>query len=156
MELVPLDDLRVVNSDTPQYASYAKRLLAFIIDIVLAYAVGIVAVIPFIGLEDLGLAFFKDKVVAELVYVVAAFSGMAFYFVYMESSARQATWGKYWLGLKVCDLYHRRIDVGQAILRHLARIGSFFTCYIGFLIIFFNRQRRTLPDYVASTLVLNR
>ena len=78
------------------------------------------------------------------------------YFAYMESSARQATWGKYWLGLKVLNTQQEQISFGKASLRHLGRVACFFTLYVGFLIVFFTAKRQTLADIIAQTLVIKR
>jgi len=156
MELAPLDDLRNLDSFLPDYAGKGWRLLAFIIDMFLGYALGVLLVVPFIIMEEMGYKILSDNAEMEVFYTMIFFLAMSVYFAYMESSPRQATWGKYWLGMRVCDANYIPLTFGRAFARNVAKIGCFFTCYIGFLVIFFTPKSQTLADLVASALVVKR
>jgi uncharacterized RDD family membrane protein YckC len=139
------------------YAGFGGRLAAAIIDGIL---VGIV----------------NGAITFMLVFLVAAskagqpgeaaVAGMQFlsniiglvigvsYFAGMESSANQATLGKMALGLKVVDLHGRRISFGRAVGRYFAKLLSFITCLIGYIMIFFTEKRQGLHDMIAGTLVV--
>jgi uncharacterized RDD family membrane protein YckC len=78
------------------------------------------------------------------------------YYVTLESSAKQGTWGKQIVGLKVTDLEGRRIGVGLAIGRFFARYLSACTCGIGYLLPLFTKKRQTLHDLICGCLVLNK
>lgn len=76
------------------------------------------------------------------------------YNVFMISSARQATLGKMAMGLKVTDLYGKRITVGQAFGREFGKILSGLILMIGYIMAGFTAKKQALHDMLASTLVL--
>lgn len=77
------------------------------------------------------------------------------YFGAMESSGMQATLGKRMLGMKVVDKRGYRLSFGHAVGRHFAKILSYITLFIGFLIVGFDQKKRALHDHVAGTLVIS-
>ncbi|MFM7290158.1 MAG: RDD family protein [Planctomycetia bacterium] len=80
----------------------------------------------------------------------------AIYYVGLEASAKQGTWGKQIVGLKVTDIEGRRIGVGRAIGRLFARYLSICTCGIGYLLPLFTKNRQTLHDLICGCVVLNK
>lgn len=76
------------------------------------------------------------------------------YFALMESSGWQATLGKRVCGLRVTDLEGNRISFGRASGRYFAKILSWITLYIGYLMIAFTEKKQGLHDILAGTLVL--
>jgi uncharacterized RDD family membrane protein YckC len=76
------------------------------------------------------------------------------YHALFESSASQATPGKQALGLKVTDIYGRRISFGRAAARTLAKILSAITIGIGYVMAAFTLRKQALHDFVAETVVL--
>ncbi len=72
----------------------------------------------------------------------------------MNSGSRQATLGKYWMGLKVTNLFGERISFGQATGRYFAKFLSTFALFVGFFIAAFSKRRQALHDMVAGTLIL--
>lgn len=78
------------------------------------------------------------------------------YYVVLDSSKKQGTWGKQIVGLKVADLEGRRISVGRAIGRFLARYLNVCTCGIGFLLPLFTQKRQTLHDLICGCIVVNK
>jgi uncharacterized RDD family membrane protein YckC len=83
--------------------------------------------------------------------------GLVLWWLYhasFESSTAQGTLGKQALGLKVTDLYGRRISFGRASGRTLAKILSTVTLLIGFVMAAFTLRKQALHDFVAETVVL--
>ncbi|HVW96498.1 MAG TPA: RDD family protein [Mucilaginibacter sp.] len=76
------------------------------------------------------------------------------YHIIMESSVKQATYGKQLLKIKVCDLSGERITLARAIGRNLAKAFSVLTFFTGYLISFFNKKQQCLHDMIAGTLVM--
>jgi uncharacterized RDD family membrane protein YckC len=72
----------------------------------------------------------------------------------MESSPLQATVGKMAMRLKVVDLEGRRLSLGRATARFLAKGLSTFSLGIGYVIVGFDAQKKALHDRIAGTLVL--
>lgn len=89
-------------------------------------------------------------------FVVVAGLVETAYFAFLESSTYQGSLGKLAMGLKVTDLEQRRIALGKAILRRVARTVTGFTLGIGFLMVLWTRRRQTLHDLMVGTLVTRR
>ena len=135
----------------PQYfAAPDVRLLAVIIDYFLIFA--IYCVIATI------VVFFIDE---KQLRILASVSGLAvipvaktIYSIFMESSARQGTWGKILMGQKVCDEKGNPISLGRSIIRNLSKITGILTFGIGFLMGFFGKRQQCLHDRIAGTIVI--
>lgn len=80
----------------------------------------------------------------------------AIYYVSLDASAKQGTWGKQIVGLKVADLEGRRISVGRAIGRFFAHYLTICTCGIGMLLPLFTQKRQTLHDLICGCIVVNK
>lgn len=78
------------------------------------------------------------------------------YFAYMESSPRQATFGKAALGLMVIDGGGHRISFLRATGRWLGKLISWATLGIGFYLIGFTERKQGLHDIIADTCVVYR
>lgn len=78
------------------------------------------------------------------------------YFAIMESSWRQATWGKFIVGIKVTDLEGQRISFGKATLRHFLRYVSAVLLGLGYLMVAFTKKKQALHDILAGCLVVRR
>lgn len=74
----------------------------------------------------------------------------------MESSRRQATIGKRWMGMKVTDLQGERISFLQATGRHLAKYLSALPFFLGFIAALFSSRGQALHDRLAKTRVVKR
>ena len=80
----------------------------------------------------------------------------AVYYVVLETSPKQATWGKQIVGIKVTDLSGNRITIGRAIGRYFAKILTGLTCGIGLLMPLFTERKQTLHDMIAGCLALKK
>jgi uncharacterized RDD family membrane protein YckC len=80
----------------------------------------------------------------------------SFYLAVMESSPLQGTLGKKALGLYVSDIEGRRLTLGRAIGRTLAKYLSSMTFGIGYIMCGFTRKKQALHDMIAGCLVLRR
>ena len=125
------------------YAGFWVRFLAYVVD---SLIVGIAFFLIVLLLGAMGLELFG----AELVFLLLGI----LYWAFMQSSARQATYGKSLVGLKVTGLAGERISVGRALAREAAKIVSTLTLLIGFIIAGFTRRKQALHDFVASTYVV--
>ncbi|MBI3968819.1 MAG: RDD family protein [Chloroflexi bacterium] len=76
------------------------------------------------------------------------------YYAGMESSARQATFGKSALGVKVTGLHGNRISFWRDSVRFFARIPSMLLLFTGFLAIAFTAKKQGLHDKIAGCLVV--
>ena len=150
---------------TPQYSAYAgfwRRFAAAMIDGILMsivnqilYAVtGVNNRMQEVLLED-------PSDYSGLISVAGPSWAMGFaiqlaYFVYFESSERQATFGKQAMGLIVTDMNGNRIDMGKAVVRYLSKIVSAVVILIGYLMQPFTEKKQALHDIIAGTLVFKK
>jgi len=136
---------------TPQYfAGLDQRLLASALD---WFIISCICIVPALLAALL--------VSGQGVVMIIAFSLLAIvplvnfvYHIVMESSPKQATYGKQILRIKVCDMEGNPIDAGKAIGRNVCKLLSDFTFGIGYLISFFNKKQQCLHDMMAGTLVV--
>jgi uncharacterized RDD family membrane protein YckC len=79
------------------------------------------------------------------------------YFAGMESSERQATFGKTVMSLRVTNYEGQRISFGHATGRFFAKIVSGLIPFaIGYIMAAFTEKKQALHDLIAGTLVLKR
>ncbi|AKD03622.1 RDD family protein [Pontibacter korlensis] len=77
------------------------------------------------------------------------------YYTLLESSQKQATIGKFTLGLRVTDLRGKPITFVQANLRYFCKLLSLVPLGLGFLLMVNSRRSQMLHDYFARALVVN-
>lgn len=135
------------------YAGFWKRFAASIIDGVILMVCGLI-IGGFIG--------FAYRFTAGTSVGAGALGNLGgiilgwLYFAIMESSSTQGTLGKMALGIKVTNLSGDRISFGRATGRHLGKIISAFTFFIGYLMVAFTSRKQGLHDMIAGCLVVNR
>ena len=79
------------------------------------------------------------------------------YFAGMESSARQATFGKSVMSLRVTNYEGQRISFGHATGRFFAKIISGLIPFgIGYIMAGFTEKKQALHDLIAATVVLKK
>lgn len=128
------------------YAGFWARFAALLVDsailviIMVGVAIAIAAVLPGEAAVLIG------QVVIFMVYLL--------YWPVMESSSRQATFGKSIVGIKVTDLNGARLSFVRAFLRNLAKIVSAIPADIGFLLAAFTRRKQALHDILTNCLVV--
>ena len=134
----------VKASSKSKGTGYFKRLLAFIIDLLVAglMCIGYVGVL--VGIFGFG------KLVKILV-VLGVFVICLLYFAVSESAPDGSTFGKNIFLMKVVDYKERKISIKRAIIRTLAKVLSVFTL---FLPIF--GKGRCLHDIIAQTRVVKK
>ena len=85
-------------------------------------------------------------------YVILSF----LYCTVMESSRYQGTLGKIALGIIVTDLNGNKVSWEQAVKRHISKLLSYITIFIGFFMGGFTNKRQTLHDQVSKCLVIRK
>lgn len=66
----------------------------------------------------------------------------------------QATPGKKWAKIHVDVLKPNSPRIMRALIRNFSKILSLLLFFGGFILIFFNSERRALHDYIGGTVVL--
>lgn len=122
------------------YAGFWNRAVAILIDGVLLAIVGLITNI-----------LLNENAAGFVGFLVGWF-----YFAGMESSARQATFGKSAMGLVVIGIDGNRISFLRATGRYFAKWISAVILLIGYIMAAFTARKQALHDILASTLVLKR
>lgn len=136
-----------------RYAGFGRRVGAFLVDIVLVYAVLFVAGAVWITQGMKG----SPQMNVWLVLLYPAVWGVGWlYWAGLESSGLQATLGKRVVGLMVTDMAGQRISFGRATGRYFGKILSAMLFYVGFLMAAFTDKKQALHDMLAGTLVVLR
>ena len=78
------------------------------------------------------------------------------YFIRGESSLKQATVGKEFMGLIVVDMNYNRISFWHATGRLLLRWGSTLLYLVGYIPALFTQKHQAFHDLVAKTLVVEK
>ena len=158
--------------DVGVYAGLGRRIIAFIIDIILilifdlvvASALGLLR-----GLQNLYFYAYQHAPVASLtmegtmvslVSSIVASYGILFvvipwvYYAGFESSRGQATPGKVLVHAQVTDLEGARVSFARATLRFFGKFISLLIIFIGFIMIGLTKKKQGLHDKIAGCLVL--
>ncbi|MFU1797953.1 RDD family protein [Paenibacillus azoreducens] len=150
------------------YASFWKRLLAYCLDLIVVWLIFFVLESVFYrirgiyaqyllnqgaSIEDLNHVIYFDisKNVALILILIICW----LYFALMESSGRQATWGKKWVGLIVVNERYERLRFGKASKRFWSKMLSSLILCMGYIMVFFTQYRQSLHDKIAKTYVVN-
>jgi uncharacterized RDD family membrane protein YckC len=132
------------------YASFDQRATAAVLDwffVSAACAVPAFVVSLFVSNRVIGLG------IAFSLLVVIPLANLIYHIV-TEASAKQATYGKRILKIKVCDMQGKRLTPAHAAGRNFAKVLSVLTLFVGYLMAFFNKQQQCLHDRIAGTLVI--
>jgi uncharacterized RDD family membrane protein YckC len=143
-----------------EYPSFWLRFCGYFLDYLLTWAVtqGLQFALVSAANQTAGTGPGAQNVVigASLSASVASLVLAWLYEALMESSSYQATLGKLAVGIKVCDLYGRRISFARATGRHFGKILSGLILLIGYIMAAFTERKQALHDIMAGTLVVKR
>ncbi|MFM7108781.1 MAG: RDD family protein [Planctomycetaceae bacterium] len=149
------------SGETFQYAEYMPRVGAALLD---GLFVGLMGCIPALGMSVVFIAAVGNDSDAQAAagavanccsQIVGIVIGVIYY-VTLETSAKQGTWGKQIVGIRVTDLEGRRITVGRALGRYFAKWITGCTCGIGMLMPLWTEKKQTLHDMISGCLALKR
>jgi uncharacterized RDD family membrane protein YckC len=176
IEAVPAKPVAIAEEDEgPEvgvYAGLGRRLIAFIVDIILILLIGSVAIAFFSLTNGLKYAYYisvqrapvgalteAGTLDAALTPVVASLGMLIIvvpwlYFAGFESSRSQATPGKLLMHIVVTDLEGNKPTFARVTLRHFGKFISALIIFIGFLMIGLTKKRQGLHDKIAGCLVL--
>ena len=139
------------------YASFSKRTIAAIIDIIiyLIFAIPIMYlyfmnVLIHIDINGFGPMFiYLSSLVIEII-------PFWLYNALTESSRYKGTVGKRLVKIIVIDTNGARITFGRASVRAFSKILSMFLYGAGFIMALFTKKKQGLHDMITSTIVIYR
>jgi uncharacterized RDD family membrane protein YckC len=83
-----------------------------------------------------------------------SFATSAIYNIYLVAGPWQATCGKRWCGLKVVMRDGSPLTLKQSAMRHVASGLSMTLMGLGYMTMFFNREKAALHDLICDTRVV--
>jgi uncharacterized RDD family membrane protein YckC len=153
------------------YAGFWERFAAYLIDgLILGIPFWLVVVAVIFMFGGFGMMMHRNAVDPNAAAAFLAPMFMFFflgilvflilnwlYFAGMESSERQATFGKSVMSLRVTNYEGQRISFGHATGRFFAKIVSgMVPLAIGYIMAAFTEKKQALHDLIAGTLVLKK
>ena len=132
------------------YGSFDQRLTASALD--LFFVSTVCAIIMFIAVMIIDSQLIRLLMTVGLIIVIPLVN--LIYHIIMECGAKQGTYGKQLLQIRVCDMEGNRLTFTHSAGRNLAKIFSMLTLCIGYVYIFFNKRQQGLHDIIAGTLVI--
>jgi len=148
-----------------QYAGFASRFVAYIIDLVV-----VIGAITIIGIVvTLLLNFFRlnelidnllasDNALGDILRVITFFSSVAFisfsYFVLIWTFTAGQSVGKALIGVRIVPKDGSRITVWRAIVRYFAFLLSALVLFLGLLWVLVSDSRQGWHDKIARTYVI--
>lgn len=138
------------------YAGFGVRLLAWLLDLLIATFIAIVASFLAGIVLGLGMVIWRWNIggATQLVGWVVALPVSWLYHAILMSSRHQTTWGGMATGIVVVDMQGARISFMRATVRWVVSLFSSLIAGIGYLLMLFNDEHQTLHDMVAGTLVI--
>lgn len=149
--------------EIPYYAGFWRRLSALFLDLIFLVLAEAFLLLVFGG--GIILVASVGKRIIPFPIIQSFFGGFGimmllianwFYFVFMESSSRQATLGKQIMQIIVTDVREKRITSSKANLRYWSKIISAIPLFFGFIMGSYTPRKQALHDKIAKTLVLNK
>jgi uncharacterized RDD family membrane protein YckC len=142
--------LDVAPSKSTEYADFSQRFVASLIDdficTITSFIMVAVATTVMGSHSDSGVFIVLGLIFSPIIGCI--------YYASLESSQKQATWGKQLAGIRVTDLYGNRINFGRACVRFCGKFLSWLILFAGHLMMLCSPKRQALHDAVADTLVV--
>lgn len=131
-----------VLGDNIKYASFAKRLVAYLIDVLI---IGIVSTVAGFAWKIIGLE--------SLASVLGIVIGIGYSGYFWTTTG--ATPGKALMKLKVVDVNGHLLSWGGAILRYICYIVSGIALGLGFIWVLIDKNNQGWHDKIAGTFVID-
>jgi uncharacterized RDD family membrane protein YckC len=161
---------------TSQYGGFWIRFVAYVVDtLIIGIPMTAIVVTVVLVFGAGSVAAFKslpsnpdpDQIQAQVMPMIMALIGAYalffagalvlcwLYFALMESSERQATFGKAMLNMRVTDANGNRLSFGHASGRFFSKIiTGMVPFFIGYIMAGFTAKKQALHDFIAGTVVI--
>lgn len=139
-----------------EYASWGRRAVAYLIDGVLLYVLGICINLPLSVMTSAMIGTSSDSSVSAVLSCLSLLVSLgtsAAYYIGMIASSGQ-TLGKKAMQIRVVAKNGDPVSVGQAVARFIGYYISMLMLYIGFLWPLWDDQKQAIHDKIAGTIVI--
>jgi hypothetical protein len=152
----------ILDQDVFQYASYVERGIALALDILFVFLLYkiVIFITPYefklaqYCMDKYGVEFmlgngFLLRMILILTAIVAAFVGVIMPLAFFNNS-----FGKKFLNLKVRGDEKYTLSINEAITREFIAKPVSIACIAGFILPFYNKERKSLHDRIMKTFVI--
>lgn len=145
-------------------AARYKRLLAYLIDILLIVIIIFFLCYNFFGLDEVWNNYLHNRgdLLSRIEFLryrnrIRDFSFLVWviYAFILEASAQQGTLGKRIMHIKVINASGDRMSFKQSAIRNFCKILSYIPLSLGFLWLIFDRNRQGWHDKIGGTFVVD-
>lgn len=145
-------------------ADRGKRFAAYLFDIIPIVIIVFITFYIFFGFDEtLDRYFNRGDDIEPRIYFLhqrnwirdISFLVWMAYCIIMESSVRQATFGKSAMGIKVVDASGNRLTFGKSFIRNITKILSLAVFAVGFIWILFDKKKQGWHDKLSKTYVVD-
>jgi len=142
------------------YAGFWKRFIAFVIDWIVNFFIGIIFILIWalfeLLLNSVGIEQKTKETILGVLGVPIYLSLSWLYYALLESSNQKATLGKMALGIVVVDINKNKISFLRASVRYWSKIISSIILLIGFIMAGVTKDKQALHDMISGTYVVNK
>lgn len=140
---------KYVDVSREEVATIFERLLAYTIDIAL---LSIAFFIVYVVIDKLtnGLSIKNPLFLVPLNIIIIL------YFSILESSNLQASVGKHFIGIVVCNNKREKVGFWTAMFRSALTYLSDMTLLLGYVVAIFTKYNQFLHDILSNTMVVKR
>ena len=145
---------RISSGGTGQYAGFWIRFAATFVDRLILGAVGFVLGLVMGGTSSLMAGNSPGAAIGMQVVLMAISLAISIGYETFMIGHFGATLGKMACKIQVVTAEGGQVSYLRAFGRFFAKILSYLTCFIGFIIVGFDDQKRGLHDHICSTRVI--
>ena len=149
-----LADASEPEGQTVTVIGFGRRLVAYLIDAVILWAIGLCLSLGIVPLTASGAN--QDALAGANVAVQCVSTLITLAYFVMFWATRGQTPGKMALGIKVIGTDGSSVTWGKAILRYIGYIISGLVLALGFVWIAFDSKRQGWHDKIANTYVVHK
>ncbi len=145
------------EGQTVTVIGFGRRLVAYIIDAVILWAVGLCLGFGVLSLTATGAsqdAVSSANLAVQAVQCVSVLIALAYFVIFWATTGQ--TPGKMALGIKVIETDGSPVTWGKAILRYIGYVISGLVLSLGFIWIAFDSKRQGWHDKIANTYVVHK
>ena len=128
----------------------ARRMLAFLLDLVISLPIPVIALVATSGMGGDAL----PKYAGALHFIALSFVMYGFYFALWESSPVRATPGKVLFDLRVATATDAPLRFSDAMIRYFVRVGTLMTANAGLWWSWRSPRGQALHDRLCGTFVI--
>jgi len=135
------------------YAPFPKRIFAFLLDylIIMLYGILILGTIAYVFAPVISPLFSNSPFIAQLTGFLLITLPVSLYFILMEQSSWQGTWGKKKMGIRTVTEDGHRLKLRQSTIR---TVGKFLPWEVAHFAIWHLILPSSIPEFILIIILI--